>query len=154
MSMCVCVYVSSYCSTIFWKYYTFHWNALASLLKISLLCVTNIYTFFFWIPYSVSLIHVPAKLIQSCLTLCDSMDYSPPGSSVHGILQARILEWVAMSSSRESSWPRGRSLSLFKFPALAGGFFMSSTTWEALHVYLYPNYHCLDCCSFVSSETK
>ena len=49
MSVCVCecVYVSSYCSTIFWKYYTFHWNALASLLKISLLCVTNIYTFFF-----------------------------------------------------------------------------------------------------------
>ena len=33
---------------------------------------------------------------QSCLTLCDSMDYSPPGSSVHRILQARILEWVAI----------------------------------------------------------
>ena len=41
-----------------------------------------------------------AKLIQSCPTLCDPMDYSPPGSSVHGIFQARILEWVAMSSSR------------------------------------------------------
>ena len=38
--------------------------------------------------------------IQSCLTLCDPMDYSPPGSSVHGIFQARILEWVAMASSR------------------------------------------------------
>ena len=37
---------------------------------------------------------------QSCLTLCDPMDYSSPGSSVHGILQARILEWVAISSSR------------------------------------------------------
>ena len=37
---------------------------------------------------------------QPCLTLCDPMDCSPPGSSVHGILQARILEWVAMSSSR------------------------------------------------------
>ena len=35
---------------------------------------------------------------QSCLTFCDSMDHSPPGSSVHGIFQARILEWVAMSS--------------------------------------------------------
>ena len=44
-----------------------------------------------------------AKLLQSCPTLCDPMDYSPPGSSVHGILQARILEWVAMSSSRGSS---------------------------------------------------
>ena len=37
---------------------------------------------------------------QSCTTLCDSTDYSPPVSSVHGILQARILEWVAISSSR------------------------------------------------------
>ena len=37
---------------------------------------------------------------QSCPAVCDLMDYSPPGSSVHGILQARILEWVAMSSCR------------------------------------------------------
>ena len=43
---------------------------------------------------------------QSCLTLCDSMDCSPPGSSVHGILQARIPEWVAISFSRGSSQPR------------------------------------------------
>ena len=43
---------------------------------------------------------------QSCLTLCDTMDCSLSGSSVHGILQARILEWVAMPSSRSSSWPR------------------------------------------------
>ena len=40
-----------------------------------------------------------AKSLQSCLTLCDPMDGSPPGSSVHGILQARILEWVAISLS-------------------------------------------------------
>ena len=44
--------------------------------------------------------------LQLCLTLCDPMDCSPPGSSVHGILQARIMEWVAMSSSREISGPR------------------------------------------------
>ena len=44
------------------------------------------------------------KWLQSCPTLCDSMDCSPPGSSVCGILQARILEWVAMPSSRRSSW--------------------------------------------------
>ena len=43
---------------------------------------------------------------QSCLTLCEPMDYSSPGSSVHGILQARTLEWVAISLSRGSSWPR------------------------------------------------
>ena len=43
---------------------------------------------------------------QSCPTLCKPMDSSPPGSSVHGILQARILEWVALPSSRRSSQPR------------------------------------------------
>ena len=43
---------------------------------------------------------------QSCPTLCNPMACSPPGSSVHGIIQARILEWVAMPFSRGSSWPR------------------------------------------------
>ena len=46
---------------------------------------------------------------QSCLPLCDPMDCSLPGSSICGILQARILEWVAISSSRESSLPRDRT---------------------------------------------
>ena len=40
-----------------------------------------------------------AKSLQSCLTLCDPMDYAPPGSSVHGIFQARILEWVVLPFS-------------------------------------------------------
>ena len=43
-----------------------------------------------------------AQSLQQCLTLCDPVDYSLPGSSVHGILQARILEWVALPSSRGS----------------------------------------------------
>ena len=47
-----------------------------------------------------------AKSLQSCPTLCDPMDCNPPGSSVHGILHARILEWVAKPSSRGSSQPR------------------------------------------------
>ena len=46
------------------------------------------------------------EFIQSCLTVCAPMDCNPPGSSVHGILQARILEWVVMPSSRGSSQPR------------------------------------------------
>ena len=46
---------------------------------------------------------------QACLTLCNPTDCSTPGSSVHGILQARILEWVAMPSSRGSSQPRDRT---------------------------------------------
>ena len=46
------------------------------------------------------------KVAQSCLTLCHPIGCSPPDSSVHGILQARILEWIAISYSRGSSWPR------------------------------------------------
>ena len=56
-----------------------------------------------------------AKSLQLCLTLCDPMDCSPPGSSVRGILQARILEWVAKGSSR----PRDQNFSLMS-PALGG----------------------------------
>ena len=52
-------------------------------------------------------LHV-GSVTQSCLTLCDPIDCGPPGSSVHGILQARRLEWVAISSSRGSSQPRDR----------------------------------------------
>ena len=49
------------------------------------------------------------QVIQSCLTLCNPVDCSPPGSSVHRILQARILESVAMPSSRGSSQPRDQT---------------------------------------------
>ena len=49
---------------------------------------------------------VALLVTKLCLTLCDPMDFSPPASSVHGILQARILQWVAMPFSRGSSWPR------------------------------------------------
>ena len=66
---------------------------------------------------------------QPCLTLCDAMDCSPPGSSVHGILQARILEWVAISSSRGSSrsrdWTQAACVS-----CIAGGLYYWAT-WEA-----------------------
>ena len=47
-----------------------------------------------------------AKLLQSCPILCNPMNRSPPDSSVHGTFQARILEWIAMPSSRGSSWCR------------------------------------------------
>ena len=50
-----------------------------------------------------------AKLLQSFPTLYDPTDYSSQGSSAHGIHQARILEWVAMPSSRGSSWPRDQT---------------------------------------------
>ena len=54
-----------------------------------------------------------AKSLQSCSTLCDAMDCSQPGSSVHGILQARILEWVTISFSKGSSQPRGQTRSYY-----------------------------------------
>ena len=60
-----------------------------------------------------------AKSLQSCLTLCDPMDRSLPGSSVHGILQARMLEWVAISSSRGSLRPRDQTCG----SCIAGRFF-------------------------------
>ena len=58
--------------------------------------------------YAAALIstEVKSEVAQSCPTLCDPMDCSLPGSSIHGIFQARILEWVAISFSRGSSQPR------------------------------------------------
>ena len=53
-----------------------------------------------------------AKLLQLCPSLCNSMDCSPPGSSVRAILQARILEWVALPSSKGSSQPGIKPVSL------------------------------------------
>ena len=64
---------------------------------------------------------------QSCPSLCNPMDSSPPGSSVHGILQARIMEWVAMLSSRGSSQCRN----WIQVSCIASGFFTDWTTREA-----------------------
>ena len=61
------------------------------------------------VPWHLKRNLVCAKLLQSCPTLCDPMDCSLPGSLVHGILQARVLEWVAISFSRGSSWPGDRT---------------------------------------------
>ena len=69
---------------------------------------TNIYSYqqhFYCLSFSV----VHAKSPHLCLTFCNPVDCSPPGSSVHGILQARILEWVAMPFSRGSSPPRDQA---------------------------------------------
>ena len=62
---------------------------------------------------------VHANSLQSCLTLCTPMDYRLPGSYLHGILQARILEWVVISFSRGSSQPRDQT-HIYYAPALAG----------------------------------
>ena len=66
-----------------------------------------------WFAYFLlnTLCTVLCLVIQSCLALCDPLDYSPPVSCFHGIFQARILEWVAISFSRESSNPGIKSMS-------------------------------------------
>ena len=70
----------------------------------------------------------PRKPTVSCLTLCDPMDCSLPGFSVHGIFQARVLEWGAISFSRGSSWPRDRT----QVFCIAGKRFILWATREAL----------------------
>ena len=64
-------------------------------------------------PYLGVTVHLTSlsesEVPQSCLTLCNTLDYSLPGSSIHGILQARIVKWVAISFSRGSSWPRDQT---------------------------------------------
>ena len=72
---------------------------------------------------------------QSCPTLCDTMDYNLPGSSVQGILHVRILEWVAIPFSRGSSQPRDQT----QVSCIAGRFFTIWATREALFMaYLSP----------------
>ena len=69
------------------------------------------------------------SVTQSCLTLCSPMDYNPPDSSVHGIHQARILEWVVILFSRGSSQPRGQTCVYH----ISGRFFSIWATREAWH---------------------
>ena len=68
--------------------------------------------------------YLSALVPQSCPTLCNPMDCTLPGSSVHGILQARILEWVAIPFFKRSSWPRDQT----QVSHIAGRFFTSQAT--------------------------
>ena len=88
-------------------------------------------------PFSITTIFyadIHAQSLQSCPALCDLMDYSPPGFSVHGILQARILEWVAMPSSRRSSWPRDWTWISCIF-CIAGRFFTAEPLGKPIGIY-------------------
>ena len=73
---------------------------------------------------------------QSCLTLCDPMDWSPPGSSVHGILQARILERVAIPFFRGSFQPRDHTRISCQVSCIAGGFFTAEPLGKPLFSFL------------------
>ena len=74
---------------------------------------------------------VRAKLLQSCLTLCNPVDCSPSGSSVHRIPQERTLEWVVMPSCRGSSQPRNRTCN----SCIAGGFFTAEPLGKPMMKY-------------------
>ena len=78
------------------------------------------------------LVEVKMLVTQSCPTLCSPMDYSPPGFSVHGILRARIREWVAIFFSRESF----QSSDQTRVSCIAGGFFTIWATREDPVYYL------------------
>ena len=91
-----------------------------------------------------------AKSLQSCPTLGNPVDYSQLGSSVHGIIQARILEWVAMPSPEDLPNPGIEPMSL-RSPALAGGCFTTNAAWYRLDPYhnLLP-----DCITFPYSPGR
>ena len=78
---------------------------------------------------------VVVLVMKSCLTLCHYMDYSPPFSSVHGIIQARILEWVAISFSRGSSWPREQT-HISSVSSIGRQILYQCATWEALTAFI------------------
>ena len=84
----------------------------------------KIYILYMWQIYS----QFSSEVAQSCPTFCDPMDCSLPGSSVHGIFQARVLEWVAISFSKGSSWPRDWT----QISRIAGRHFTIWATREAL----------------------
>ena len=95
---------------------TKHMNTISLVFPV-LVILSNKYFFFIFV----------CLVAQPCLTLCDPTDWSPPGSSVHGILQARTLEWVAISFSRGSSRPRDWT----QVSCITGRLFAFWATWEA-----------------------
>ena len=78
-----------------------------------------------------------SEVVESCLTLCHSVDCSPPGFSVHGIIQARVLEWVGISFSRGYSLPRERT----QVSRIAGRRFILWTTREAQYLWMWDLNH-------------
>ena len=87
---------------------------------------------------------------QSCLTLCDPLSCSPPGSFVHGIFQARILEWVATSYSTWSSQPKYQThISCISYTCR--WIIYHCTTWEA-YIYNYFNIKLLILCTYINTE--
>ena len=128
------------------KYYIFKVDLFPNFLWANqyniLYIVLLIYTIFFVSQYPYKVVNnacMHAHSFQSCLTFCDPIDCSPPGSSVHGILQARTLEWVARTCSRGSSQPRDQTH--VPYVSCIGTQVITSSTWKA-HTIQIINYPC------------
>ena len=107
-------------------------------------CLTMLCQFTLYRKVNQSYVHtcVHAQLRQSCPTLCNPMDSSPPDSSVHGILQARIPEWVAMPSSRGFSQPRdGTSISQVSCTGMRVLYHLGSPQEQPSPSFLRPPHH-------------
>ena len=98
--------------------------------------------------YILLMLTLKLRATQSCLTLCEPMDCSTPGFTVHGILQAGRLEWVACPFSRGSSRPGNRT----QVSCIAGRFFTSWATREARNISLI--YSLLKTCKIQKSSEK
>jgi len=98
-----------------------------------------------YIPLKVIIRWSESEVTQLCPTLCNPVDCSLPGFSVHGIFQARILEWVAISFSRGSSWPRGRT----QVSCIVGRRF---TLWVTREAHYYKILVIFPCAVLISSQ--
>ena len=108
-------------SLIYWCFSFYVWHSFGFILFLFPYCIFNgvpIHVFSYHLGQDASLLVIilnkdpllhACLLTQVCPTLCKPMDCSPPGFCVSGTFQARLLEWVAISSSRGSSWPRDQT---------------------------------------------
>ena len=116
-------HVCSYCLWIAKKYNKISFQYLKSAINILLSRVIHISAE--WLKLELAVAAAAAKSLQSCPTLCDPIDGSPPGSPVPGILQARILEWVAISFSNAGKWKVKMKL--------LSRVWLCATPWTAAH---------------------
>ena len=91
------------------------------------------------VNYKIQYLCVCVLVAQSCPTLCNPMDHCPPGSSVHGILHARILEWIAIPFSRVSSRPKDQTC-VSCISCIGRQILYHCATWKSLLLFSNSNY--------------
>ena len=94
--------------------------------------------------------HTHTLSFQSSPTLCSPMDCRPPGFSVHGILEGRILEWIAMPSSRASSWLRDQT----RISCIAGRFFTAEPRGKPVYMGFTGVYICIYIHPYISTHSS